>query len=118
MDYNLEERIEKFDEDIILFCQKLKISPVNSPLVTQIVRSATSIGANYCEANEASSKKDFYNKVFISKKEAHETKHWLRMLSIANPDQSADCRKLWKECQEIVLILSKIADSAKKQSKV
>ena len=115
MDYNLEERTEKFGESIILFCQGLKNSSINSPLVTQIVRSATSIGANYCEANEASSKKDFYNKVFISKKEAHETKHWLRMLSIANPEQSADCRKLWKECQEIVLILSKIADSAKKQ---
>ena len=114
MDYDLEERMEKFGESIILFCQRLKNNSINSPLIVQIVRSATSIGANYCEANEASSKKDFYNKVFISKKEAHETKHWLRMLSVANSDQSMNCRKLWKECQEIVLILSKIADSAKK----
>ena len=118
MDYNLEERTEKFGEDIILFCQQLKVSSINSPLITQIVRSATSIGANYCEANEASSRKDFYNKVFISKKEAHETKHWLRMLAVANPDQSINCRKFWKECQEIVLILSKIADSTKKTKAV
>ncbi|HPR91129.1 MAG TPA: four helix bundle protein [Candidatus Paceibacterota bacterium] len=114
MDYNLEERTEKFGESIILFCQQLRNNPINAPLITQIIRSATSIGANYCEANEASSKKDFYNKVYISKKEAHETKHWLRMLSIGNPDQSDTCRKLWKECQEIVLILSKIVDSSKK----
>jgi four helix bundle protein len=114
MEFNLEERTAKFGESIILFCQTLKQNSINQPLINQIVRSATSIGANYCEANEASSKSDFYNKAYISKKEANETKHWLRMLSVANPDSKEACRKLWSECQEIVLILAKITSKSTK----
>lgn len=75
MQYNLEERTAKFGEKTIDFVKTLKQNPINSPLISQIVRSATSIGANYCEANNASSKKDFRNKIFICKKESSETKH-------------------------------------------
>ncbi len=114
MDFNLEERTAKFGESIILFCQELKQTSINQPLINQIVRSATSVGANYCEANEASSKSDFYNKVYISKKEANETKHWLRMLAVANPELKDKCRELWSECQEIVLILAKIVSKSTK----
>ena len=113
MIYDLEERTAKFGEAIIDFVKSLDRNAVNLPLISQIVRSATSIGANYCEANNASSKKDFRNKIFICKKEASETKHWLRMIAKANENRKDDCKKLWKETNELVKIFSKIVSSAK-----
>ena len=111
--YDLEERTAEFREDIIGFCKKIKLNPINRPLVSQLIRSATSIGANYCEANGASSKKDFKNKIHICKKEAIETKHWLRMIAKSNPEDKDEIRKLWQEAQELTLIFSKIIDSLK-----
>ncbi len=72
------------------------------------MRSATSIGANYMEANEASSKKDFRNKISLCKKESNETKHWLRMIARANDNQKEECGKLWKEAHELTLIFATI----------
>ncbi len=115
--YDLEERTALFGEDVILFVKKLKKDEVNLPLISQIVRSATSIGANYVEADGAESKKDFRHKIAICRKEAKETKHWLRMISVANPDTKAECRKLWKEAQEFTLIFSAIL-LGKKKSKL
>ncbi len=106
--YNLETRTMKFSEDIIIFIGKIPKSNINNPLISQLVRSATSIGANYCEANGASSKKDFKNKIYICKKEAKETKYWLQLISTANPGQKEQGRKLWQEAQELTLIFSKI----------
>lgn len=111
--YDLEERTARFGENIINFCKKLKLNPINHPLVSQLIRSSTSIGANYCEANGASSKKDFKNKIHICKKEAIETKHWLRMLAKSNPENRDKVRKLWQEAQELTLIFSKIISSLK-----
>jgi len=68
--YDLEDRTAKFGQDIILLARSLKRDVVNNPLINQIVKSGTSIGANYMEANGANSKKDFRNKIFICKKEA------------------------------------------------
>ncbi|KUK84205.1 MAG: hypothetical protein XD98_0101 [Microgenomates bacterium 39_6] len=112
MDYDLEERTALFAEEIISFTQKTLRDPVAIPIVTQLVRSATSIGANYMEANGASSKKDFKNKIFICKKEAMETKYWLRMIAKVDKKQADKCRKLWQEAQELTLIFSKIAKSS------
>jgi four helix bundle protein len=109
MQYDLEERSARFGEDVLLFVKKLENNHINRPLINQIVRSATSIGANYMEANQASSKKDFRNKIRISQKEANETKHWLRMIAIANAPQKEICEKLWKEAHELTLIFSKIS---------
>ncbi|MBU3979334.1 four helix bundle protein [Patescibacteria group bacterium] len=111
--YNLETRTIKFSGDIIIFVSKLPKSNINNPLINQLIRSATSIGANYCEANGASSRKDFKNKIYICKKEAKETKHWLRLLARANPDFSEEFRKLWSEAQELLLIFSKILTSSR-----
>ena len=86
---------------------------VTIPIVNQLVKSGTSIGANYCEANGASSKKDFKNKIFICKKEAKETKYWLRMLSNAVDDLRDECMILWDEAQQFTLIFSKIASNTK-----
>jgi hypothetical protein len=69
LNYNLEERTTKFSGEIISFVRVLQKDIVNNPLISQLVRSGTSIGANYCEANGASSKKDFKNKIYICKKE-------------------------------------------------
>jgi four helix bundle protein len=111
MKYDLENRTAKFGELIIEFVIKLEKNEINKPLVSQIVRSSTSIGANYMEANSASSKKDFRNKIYICRKEANETKHWLRMLSFCNPSKSMECRKLWSESHELTLIFAKIIKS-------
>jgi len=73
--YDLEERTAKFGEAVIDLCRPIRQDAITSPIIRQIVRSATSIGANYMEANGASSKKDFRNKIAICKKEAQETKH-------------------------------------------
>lgn len=113
MEYDLEERTAKFGEDIIDFVRVIKKDEVNKPLISQIVRSATSIGANYVEADGGVSKKDFRNKIGTCKKEAKETKHWLRMISKANPEKTEECRKLWKESHELFLIFSKIFNSSK-----
>lgn len=109
MKYDLEERVAKFGEDIIDFAKSLSKNEITRPLISQIVRSGTSIGANYMEANEASSKKDFRNKIKICCKETRETKHWLRMIARADDKASATCRLLWKEADEINRIFGSIA---------
>ncbi|OGN95462.1 MAG: hypothetical protein A2Z77_07080 [Chloroflexi bacterium RBG_13_51_36] len=93
--------------------KNLAQGPINAPLISQTVRAATSIGANYMEADGAQSKRDFQRKISICKKEAKETKHWLRMIAKANPDRRDDCQKLSKEAQELTLIFSSILLSKK-----
>mgnify|MGYP001574541823 CR=1 FL=1 len=110
--YDLEERTAKFAEDIIELCKKVPKNTVTTPVIDQLVRSGTSMGANYCEANGASSKKDFKNKIFICKKESMETKYWLRMLAKACEESAEKCRGFWKEAHELTLIFSKIAKSS------
>lgn len=109
--YDLEERTAKFGEDVIEFCMGLKQTVITHSIIDQLIRSATSIGANYMEANAASSKRDFKNKIFICKKESQETKHWLRMLVKCVPDKKEEIMKLWKECQELTLIFQKITST-------
>lgn len=111
--YDLEERTAKFGEEIIKFCRSAKRDSIALPLLSQLVRSGTSIGANYMEANGASSRKDFANKIYISKKEAQETKHWLRMLAVYYPDDKEILRKYWQEAQEFTLIFHKIVSTIK-----
>ncbi len=109
--YDLEERTARFGGEVIKLCRTLKQDIVSRPLIDQIVRSATSIGANYQEANGASSKGDFRNKIHICKKETQETKHWLRMLGECFPERKDDLDQLWKEAQELTLIFQKITSS-------
>jgi four helix bundle protein len=111
--YDLEERTAKFGENVIEFCRKAKRDSLVQPILLQIIRSSTSIGANYMEANGASSPKDFANKIFIAKKESQETKHWLRMLAVYFPEEKEYLRKLWQEAQEFTLIFHKIVSTIK-----
>ncbi len=110
--YDLEERTARFGEKIIDICKKVVKSLVTNPILDQLLRAGTSIGANYCEANGASSKKDFKNKIYICKKESKETKYWLRMLVRVPPGHTDECRELWREAQELTLIFSKIAKNS------
>ena len=111
--FDLEERTARFGESIINFVQTLPKDRVNNVLISQLVRSGTSIGANYMEADAAESKKDFRHKIALCKKESKETKHWLRMIAKANPDKKSECKKLWNEAQELTLIYSSILLSKK-----
>jgi four helix bundle protein len=106
--YDLEERTSRFGEAIIGFARKLPRDPVTTPLISQVVRSGTSIGANYCEADDAVSEKEFKNKIGACKKEAQETKFWLRQIAAAAPDYKTECRQLWQEAKELHLIFAKI----------
>ena len=112
--YDLEERTAQFGEAIIELVKTFPQDSINSPLINQIVRAATSIGANYMEADGAESKKDFRHKISICKKEAKETKHWLRMIAKANLSRRDECQKLLKEAQELSIIFSSILLPMKK----
>ncbi len=113
--YDLEERTAKFGEAIIEFAQGISKNVINSPLIGQIIRSGTSIGSNYMEADGAESKRDFCHKIAICKKESKETKHWLRMITKANPDKKQEARKLWQEVQELTLIFSSVILSSRRK---
>lgn len=106
--YDLQERTASFGESVIDLAKTIQTTSITSPLVSQVVRSSTSIGANYMEADAADSKKDFRFKIALCKKESKETLHWLRMLSRAVPEKIESCRILWKEAHELVLIFSSI----------
>lgn len=106
--YDLEERTTKFGEEIIKFAKKIPRNTVTIPIINQLVKSGTSIGANYCEADGAESKRDFRHKIGICKKEAKETKYWLKMVMTAVPELNIEAKKLWQEAQELTLIFSAI----------
>ena len=112
--YDLEERTAKFGENVIRFCKKVPRGPITDPLITQLVKSGTSIGANYSEADDAESRLDFNHKISICKKEARETKHWFRMIAVAVPVLKEEARKLWQEAKELNLIFNAIIKSSKK----
>lgn len=111
--YDLEDRTAKFGENIIKFAKIIPNNSITMPIITQIVKSGTSVGANFCEADDAESKKDFQHKLGICKKEARETKHWLRMTVVAVPDLKDEARKLWQEAKELNLIFNSIVHKLK-----
>jgi len=111
--YDLEQRTALFAENLILVLKTIKETTLNKPILLQLIRSGTSMGANYCEADGAESKKDFQHKMGICKKEAKETKYWIHMLSLLHPEKKDELRILWKESQELTLIFSKIIINSK-----
>ena len=115
--YDLEERTAEFGEEIIKFGKKIPIHPVTQRIIPQLVAAGTSVGANYCEADDAESSKDFVHKIGICKKEARETKYWLRMISVAAPELKEETRELWKEANELNLIFNAISIKVKNKNK-
>ena len=114
-DFDLEERTAQFGEKIIDLAKSISADSVNDVLVKQIVRSGTSVGANYMEADSAGTKKDFKYKIDLCRKEAKETKHWLRMIAKANSDKKDRIRGLWQEADELTRIFSSISKSCQQE---
>lgn len=116
--FDLEERTTRFGEEIIKFAKNIPESSVTKPLIIQLVKSGTSIGANYCEADDAESKKDFNHKIGICKKEARETKYWLRMIMTTIPELQKEAEILFQEAKELNLIFNAIIRTSRKNDKV
>src|SRR5881396_1386622 len=106
--YDLEERTARFGEAIIRFAKKIPQNPVNNRLIEELVGSGTSVGANYCEADDGVSRKDFKNKIGTCRKEARETKFFLRMSATAEPSLKPEARLIWREAKELHLIFCAI----------
>jgi four helix bundle protein len=111
--YDLEERTARFGEAIIDFARTIPQSAVTHRIIGQLVGAATSVGANYVEADDSVSKKEFLKNIGTCRKEARETKHFLRMAVRAAPELKPQARKLWVEAKELHLIFSKIWRSGK-----
>jgi len=106
--FDLEQRTAVFGENIVRFSRKIPRDPTNNRLIDQLVGCGTSVGANYCEANEGVSKKDFRNIIGRCVKEAKETKLFLRMVVASEPQLTEDARALYREAKELHLIFASI----------
>ena len=113
--YDLEERTARFGEAVIDFAKKMPVGPLTERIISQLIGAATSVGANYDEADDAVSKKEFLKCIGTCKKEARESKHFLRMAARAVPELKFEARELWLEAKALHLIFSKIWRSGKKE---
>ena len=111
--YDLEERTARFGESVIDFAKSIPQDAVTNRIINQLVGAGTSVGANYVEADDAVSKKEFLKSIGTCKKETREVKHFLRMAVRAVPELKFQARKLWLEARELHLIFSKIWRSGK-----
>jgi four helix bundle protein len=110
--YDLAERTARFGEAVIDFANIVPRTAVTRRLIEQLVGCGTSVGANYCEADDAVSKKEFRLRCGTCKKEARETKYFLRMIVRAVPELKPQARPIWQEAKELHLIFAKIWRSA------
>ena len=111
--YDLEERTYKFAYDVMYFVKTLQRTVTNVENVRQLVRSAGSIGANYIEANEALSRKDFLMRVKICRKEAKETIYWIKLLDIGDDNSKKSSDALRCEATELMKIFGAIIEKSK-----
>ena len=111
--YDLQERTTKFSIQIIGLCKRASKDIVSRPIISQLIRAATSIGANYCEADCAESRKDFEHKIGICKKESKETLYWLRMLAEVLPETEYEARNLYQEARELHFIFIAIVKKSR-----
>jgi four helix bundle protein len=111
--YDLEERTARFGEAVVDFAKTIPQNSVTNRIISQLVGAATSVGANYVEADDAISKKEFLKNIGTCRKEAREVKHFLRMAVRAVPELKPKARTLWLEAKELHLIFCKIHQSGK-----
>lgn len=111
--YDLEERTTCFAENMIDFAATIPRNVVTNPLISQVVRSSTSVGANYLEADDAVSRKDFIHKLGICKREARETTYWLKMIVRAHANSRIGARPLYTEANELYRIFAAIIRSTR-----
>jgi four helix bundle protein len=105
---DLLERTAQFGESIIRFAKRVPLKAVNQPLITQLVSAGTSVGANYCEADDAVSGKDYRHKIGICRKESKESMFFLRMIAASEETLKDEARALWREAKELNLIFGRI----------
>ena len=106
--FELEERTAQFGEAILRFSKKIPRDPTNNRLIDQLVGCGTSVGANYCEADERVSKKDFRCTIGRCVKEPKETKYFLRLIAAAEPKLADEAHRLYREAKELHLIFASI----------
>ncbi len=106
--WDLEERTAQFGEAIIGFAKKIPQNPANNRLISQLVGAGTSVGANYCEADDAVSGKEFKLRIGNCRKESKESMFFLRMVAKAEESLAEEARKLWREAKELNLIFGAI----------
>jgi four helix bundle protein len=111
--FDLEERTYKYSKDVFSFVKSCPKTVVNTEIVHQLVRSAGSVGANYIEAREALSKKDFALRVKICRKETKESAYWLRLLEIKSTDDEKSRQSLLSETNELLRIFASIVEKLK-----
>jgi len=111
--YDLEERTLQFAKDTIAFIKGIQKTIINLELVKQLVRSSTSVGANFIEANEALSKKDFLLRIKICRKEARESIYWLKLVELKDQESDRIREALIEEATQLVKIFSTIVERAK-----
>lgn len=112
--YDLEERTLKFAKDCRIFVKRLPKTVGNIEDGKQLVRASGSVGANYIEANEALTKKDFRYRLHICKKEAKESGYWLRLVDTSNSSElEKERERLIKEATELMLIFGSILQKVK-----
>jgi four helix bundle protein len=104
----LDERTVLFGEAIIRFAKRIPHTSVNDRLISQLIGAGTSVGANYCEADDSVSGKEFKQKIGTCRKESKETMFFLRMIATAEPNLAAKARILWREAKELNLIFGAI----------
>jgi four helix bundle protein len=108
---DLMERVSKFGEEVIRFAKKIPRGtnhPENNRLIDQLIGAGTSIGANYCEADDSVSGKDFKHKIGTCRKESKETMFFLRMIAASEESLASEARVLWREAKELNLIFGAI----------
>jgi len=109
----LEDRTKTFALHTIRFVSSLPKSKAMDVLGRQLLRSATSIGANYREANRAESHNDFVHKLAIVEKEAAETQYWLELVNEAGAADKTECQRLLQECTELLAIFTAAGRTSK-----
>ena len=112
--YDLEERSAKFAEAVIDFLKRVPLGPRTNRLVDQLTGCGTSVAANYCEADDALSKKDFIKIIGTCRKEARESKLFIRLITKACPELREHAIPLWREANELHLIFSRIRRTAQR----
>lgn len=106
--FDLEDRTTVFAKAVIRLCKKLQKDVINKRIIDQVIGAAGSVGANYREANDSLGKKDFLQRLRISRREAKEAQHWLCLLMESNPEHKSEISLLTQEVQELRNILSAI----------
>src|SRR5258706_1770404 len=112
--YDLQQRTKEYAKNAITFAKRIPETTITKILISQFVRSATSIGANYCEADNAESIKDFIHKTGICKKEAREAEYWLELIGYTLPILEKDASVLKAEARELMLIFNAIIKTSNK----